>query len=731
MKIFKGIKEKIKPDSNMETIDLNTPTSDSPPTPEKREKTKFDFKKYLHSIRTKLIISFLITTIPIIMLGILSYNSALKSVKGTAADASMESLNQVTKNLQILLTDIENLSDEVYYSNQVQKYIAADSSMAPELESVASDYIKFITNLDKHISSITLLLNNNHVIDSSPEPLNKDAYEKLKNIYHYNVAYELDGESFWVGEHPEIDQQRSGPTEYGLSIIRLLKDISTDEERGLLIIDIKPDAVEEIISDISMGLGAELHLIATDKRDLAFELQGDEMVLLDTKDSTYKLTDKPIFQKISKEQNNSTLFENYQGEEHIIIHSEVSTEKGDTGYILIGLVPTSNFNAAARDIGTNSVIFTLIAITVALCIGFYIAIKISKEINQIVDATNRVADGDLTVTLYSDSQDELGVLTESINKMIERMRNLIKNAANTALKVLEASKTVAATTKQVSDVFREVSSTIQDVSAGSSVQASDSEKGVSRMGDLALKINAVSDSASSIEEYSNETIRLTNNGLNSVIDLENKAKETTNITRTIIADAQELNTHSQSIGKIVKVINVIAEQTNLLALNAAIEASRAGDAGRGFAVVAEEVRKLAEQSAAATREIAVIIKDTQNQTDRVVESAEASDNILQLQNIAVEKTLAVFRNISSSMKELGQKVNQITEGIEEMNNYKDNTITAIHNISAVSQEIAASTKEVSAATEEQLSSIEQLLSYTKELDDAAHSLNDSIQIFKV
>lgn len=731
MKIFKGIKEKIKPDSNMETIDLNTPTSDSHPTPEKREKTKFDFKKYLHSIRTKLIISFLITTIPIIMLGILSYNSALKSVKGTAADASMESLKQVTKNLQILLTDIENLSDEVYYSNQVQKYIAADSSMAPELESVASDYIKFITNLDKHISSITLLLNNNHVIDSSPEPLNKDAYEKLKNIYHYNVAYELDGESFWVGEHPEIDQQRSGPTEYGLSIIRLLKDISTDEERGLLIIDIKPDAVEEIISDISMGLGAELHLIATDKRDLAFELQGDEMVLLDTKDSTYKLTDKPIFQKISKEQNNSTLFENYQGEEHIIIHSEVSTEKGDTGYILIGLVPTSNFNAAARDIGKNSVIFTLIAITVALCIGFYIAIKISKEINQIVDATNRVADGDLTVTLYSDSQDELGVLTESINKMIERMRNLIKNAANTALKVLEASKTVAATTKQVSDVFREVSSTIQDVSAGSSVQASDSEKGVSRMGDLALKINAVSDSASSIEEYSNETIRLTNNGLNSVIDLENKAKETTNITRTIIADAQELNTHSQSIGKIVKVINVIAEQTNLLALNAAIEASRAGDAGRGFAVVAEEVRKLAEQSAAATREIAVIIKDTQNQTDRVVESAEASDNILQLQNIAVEKTLAVFRNISSSMKELGQKVNQITEGIEEMNNYKDNTITAIHNISAVSQEIAASTQEVSAATEEQLSSIEQLLSYTKELDDAAHSLNDSIQIFKV
>jgi methyl-accepting chemotaxis protein len=374
----------------------------------------------------------------------------------------------------------------------------------------------------------------------------------------------------------------------------------------------------------------------------------------------------------------------------------------------VGLVPTSNFREAAGSIRTVTVIFTLVAIAIALVIGFYLAIGISKTLNKILNLSKKVASGDLTVKLDVVGKDELGVLSGSINAMVESMRTLIANAAETALTVIKSAQTVASTTDQISIVSHEVTKTVQEISEGSSAQAVDSEQGVSKMKELALKINAVADYAKTIESYSDETIKLTEDGLNSVVDLEGKAKETTGITRTIITDAQELNVHSQSIGKIVKVISNIAEQTNLLALNAAIEAARAGDAGRGFAVVSDEIRKLAEQSASATREIATIIKNTQNQTARVVESAEASENILKSQNIAVENTLAVFKKISSSMVELANKVSEITKGMEDMEKYKESTLSAIHNISSVSQQIAASTEEVSASTQEQLSAIEEL-----------------------
>ena len=141
----------------------------------------------------------------------------------------------------------------------------------------------------------------------------------------------------------------------------------------------------------------------------------------------------------------------------------------------------------------------------------------------------------------------------------------------------------------------------------------------------------------------------------------------------------------------------IAEQTNLLSLNAAIEAARAGTAGMGFGVVADEIRKLAEQSASALDDIGTIVRNTQDQTKRVVESAEASENILKSHNIALEHTLAVFKKISDSMVELANTVSDITGGVEDMNSYKDSTISAIQNISAVSQEIAAATEEVSAS----------------------------------
>ncbi len=691
------------------------------------------------SIKTQLIAAFMITIIPIILLGLISYNRAFQSIKDTATATSFETIKLLNKNMVMNFSYYEDLSTQIMFDDNVQKYLTSDSSSSEttwEVKQLQQEILSYLNNTkhkDSSIDNITLLLRDGKTIETTSNTVNVASSDS--NIFdgpQMTKARELSGKTLWVGLHNEIDEQRTKfELNYGLSLVRQMKDTNKGADRGFFILDLKVEVIQSMLDGINLGKNSELHLISPDNRDIAFEIVDGKSKLLDMNDTSNQITDKEFFLDISGKQEDGTLFDKYKGEEYMMVHTKISTKLGDTGYIIVSLIPTSNFKEAAGSIGRVTNQFTIIAIVINILIGFFMAFGISKAIKQILTLSQKVAAGDLTVKAETKSKNELGILTRSINSMVESMRGLISNATDTAMTVIESAKIVASTTNQISIVSHEVAKTVQEIAEGSTAQAVDSEQGASKMSDLALKINTVSDHAKSIALYSDDTIKLTEAGLASVVDLESKANETTGIAKTIITDAQELNTHSQSIGKIVKVISGIAEQTNLLALNAAIEAARAGDAGLGFAVVADEIRKLAEQSASATREIAAIVKDTQNQTTRVVQSAEASENILKSHNIAVENTLAVFKKISDAMVELGNKVREITKGADVMDSYKDGALSAIHSISAVSEEIAAATQEVSAATQEQLSSIEELSGYAKQLDETASHLNTSIQSFKI
>jgi len=231
--------------------------------------------------------------------------------------------------------------------------------------------------------------------------------------------------------------------------------------------------------------------------------------------------------------------------------------------------------------------------------------------------------GDLSVHLNINTQDEFAFLGDKFNSMIENLANLIKKILFVAEQVASSSEDLNCGAGESSKTTEQIAATIHMVATGTEDQAKSVEQTSTVIGEMSKGIQEVADHSQSVLTISMEASNTATSGAELV---QNAVVQMQNINQTVNSTANSVRTlgdKSQRIGYIVDVITGIAKQTNLIALNAAIEAARAGDQGLGFAVVAEEVRKLAEQSGQAAKQISDLILEIRAETENVVIAMEA------------------------------------------------------------------------------------------------------------
>jgi twitching motility protein PilJ len=302
-----------------------------------------------------------------------------------------------------------------------------------------------------------------------------------------------------------------------------------------------------------------------------------------------------------------------------------------------------------------------------------------EAIMRLLDELSSLADGDLTVQATV-TEDITGAIADSINYAIEALRELVTTINDSAIQLEGATKQTQAAAAHMAKA--------------SSAQSRQISSASESMVDMAASIEEVSGNSERCSDVARHSVDIAHKGGDAVrrtIDGMNAIRETIQETSKRI---KRLGESSQEIGNIVELINDIAEQTNILALNASIQASMAGEAGRGFAVVADEVQRLAERAANATKQIEVLVRTIQTDTNEAVVSMERSTT-----DVVGGALLA--ENAGAALEEIEQVSNQIASLVQNISASARQQAAASGNISKnmqVVREISAQTAEGTTAT---------------------------------
>ena len=300
---------------------------------------------------------------------------------------------------------------------------------------------------------------------------------------------------------------------------------------------------------------------------------------------------------------------------------------------------------------------------------------------RLLDELADLADGDLTTTATV-SEDFTGAIADSINYTIDQLRVLVSRINETAANVSGAAQDTQQTARDLADASEHQAQEIAGASAA--------------INEMAVTIDQVSANASESAAVAERSVSIAAKG-SGVVQNTIKGMDTI---REQIQDTSKrikrLGESSQEIGDIVSLINDIADQTNILALNAAIQASMAGDAGRGFAVVADEVQRLAERSAAATKQIEALVKTIQNDTNEAVTSMEQTTSevvrgarLAQDAGVALEEIEGVSENLAGLIQNISNAARQQASSAGHISN----TMNVIQDITSQTSSGTAATAE--------------------------------------
>ncbi|MBE5966382.1 MAG: methyl-accepting chemotaxis protein [Lachnospiraceae bacterium] len=678
--------------------------------------------KILGSIRYKLLISFFLPIIFIVILGLAAYSSASKAIVSTFKDSMINVINSTGNYYGVIMQTIEDKATQLsvdtnvlnYYSKMYKDEIVDEADVFKKIKNIVSN----MALSDKYIENIAIFTDYGQPVSSYGSFTDKNPFETFKTTEESDCIMNSSNNMVWTGYHNYMDEQLGiNPDSYAISVSKKYLNKSASHI-GYIQMDINQNMVSETLRSLELPEGSVVAFISPDGREITGEGVTEEALFVDKTFYEYA--------KSGEEKNNNKTVD-FKGKNYMFIYSKI----GETGAMVGALVPSAALTNKANSIKLMTVAIVIIASLIAGFIGVTVSSGMDKAMKSFNITLAKAADGDLTATIHTNRKDEFKILSDSINGMIGNMKNLITKSANVGTTVIRSSKYVTQNSELLLVASKDISTAISEIQEGITQQALDAEKCLRQTDELANQINLVQEHSKSIAQIASNTKQVVGNGIGEVDQLNSATKANIDITNRTIKDIEELEAESKEITEIISVINDIAAQTNLLSLNASIEAARAGEAGRGFSVVAEEIRKLSEKSVGAASEIEGIITHITKKTKNTVETVKQTETISKTTEARLQEVVKLFNNINIHVDDLADKMDRIVDIITDINKAKNDTLNAIESISAVAEETSAASEEVDATAQQQLESVTKLNAAAQTLRNETAELAASIKLFKV
>lgn len=442
--------------------------------------------------------------------------------------------------------------------------------------------------------------------------------------------------------------------------------------------------------------------------------------------------DNPLIQNVLSGKNKEVYeAKDLQEKGKYLTSDGIVTFKTGTKWHLVSSIPQGvvlkNYNDNLR----QSAVLIALAILIILALIYGIGKSISNPIQKLMSIMKQVESGNLTEYSGLDSKDEIGQLSNSFDKMLFSLRDLINKVQTTSGVVENSSEHLTSLSKQNAMTISEVNTIVSQIADANIKQAEDIESIVGRTAVLGDMINESASVIDSLNLVAAHTNNISGQGVKTLGDLEQKSHETKALSQEINRAVTDVNLTINQIENIAKLIDNIASQTNLLALNASIEAARAGEAGRGFSVVADEIRSLSEQTTLATQEIRQLIITILNKSEIAVRSVSEVSAAQESEYEVIHTSINIFHEIISAFHKISEQLLTIQRNSHVIEDSKNEILDALTNISALTQETTASTEEVTSTMNEQKEAIDQLSQHSENLSVLTESLKSQVVSFRI